>query len=75
MPGFPVHHQFLEPAQTHVHPVSDAIQLSHPAIPFSSHLQSFQALESFPISQVFTLGAQSIGVSALASVLSMNIQD
>ena len=29
-PGFPVHHQFLEPAQTHVHQVSDAIQPSHP---------------------------------------------
>ena len=30
MPGFPVHHQLLEPTQTHVHWVSDAIQLSHP---------------------------------------------
>ena len=30
MPGFPVHHQLLEPTQTHVHRVSDAIQLSHP---------------------------------------------
>ena len=30
MPGFPVHHQFLELAQTHVHRVSDAIQPSHP---------------------------------------------
>ena len=29
-PGFPVHHQFLELAQTHVHQVSDAIQPSHP---------------------------------------------
>ena len=29
-PGFPVHHQLLEPAQTHVHRVSDAIQPSHP---------------------------------------------
>ena len=29
-PGFPVHHQLLEPTQTHVHHVSDAIQLSHP---------------------------------------------
>ena len=29
-PGFPVHHQLLEPAQTHVHGVGDAIQLSHP---------------------------------------------
>ena len=30
MPGFPVHHQLLELAQTHVHEVSDAIQPSHP---------------------------------------------
>ena len=30
IPGFPVHHQFLKPTQTHVHQVSDAIQLSHP---------------------------------------------
>ena len=28
--GFPVHHQLLEPTQTHVHPISDAIQPSHP---------------------------------------------
>ena len=30
MPGFPVHHQLLEPTQTHVHHISDVIQLSHP---------------------------------------------
>ena len=30
MPGFPVHHQLPEPAQTHVHGISDAIQPSHP---------------------------------------------
>ena len=44
-------------------------------IPFSSCLQSFPALGSFPMSQFFTSGDQSIGVSALASVLPMNIQD
>ena len=75
MPGFPVHHQLLELAQTHVHWVGDAIQPSHPVIPFSSHLQSFIASGSFPISQFFTIGGQRIGVSASASVLSMNIQD
>ena len=32
MPGFPVHHQFLELAQTHVYLVGDAIQLSHPLL-------------------------------------------
>ena len=30
IPGFPVHHQLLEPTQTHVYRVSDAIQLFHP---------------------------------------------
>ena len=42
-------------------------------IPFSSCLQSFQASESFPMSQFFSSGGQSIGASA--SVLPMNIQD
>ena len=32
MPGFPVHHQLLEPAQTHVHRAGDAIQPSHPLV-------------------------------------------
>ena len=44
-------------------------------IPFSSCLQSFPASRSFLISWFFTSGAQSIGASALASVLPMNIQD
>ena len=35
-PGFPVHHQLPELVQTHVHPVSDAIQPSHHVVPFSS---------------------------------------
>ena len=35
MPGFPVHHQLLEPTKTHVHPVSDAIQPSYPQLPSS----------------------------------------
>ena len=40
-PGFPVHHQFLEIAQTHVHPVSDAIQPSHPLLLLPSILRVF----------------------------------
>ena len=44
-------------------------------IPFISHLQSFPASGSFPMSQLFTSGGQSIGVSASTSVLPMNIQD
>ena len=36
IPGLPVHHQHLELAQTHGHPVSDAIQPSHPLLAPSS---------------------------------------
>ena len=49
--------------------------ISSSVIPFSSHLQSFPASGSFPMSQFFASGGQSIGVSASASVLPMNIQD
>ena len=42
--------------------------------PFSSHLQSSPASGSFQMSQLFTSGGQSIGVSASSSVLPMNIQ-
>ena len=44
-------------------------------VPFSSCLQSFPASESFPVCQFFASAGQSIGVSASASVLPMNIQD
>ena len=59
---------------------SPLIQWCHPTIsssivPFSSCFQSFPALGSFPRSQFFASGDQRIGVSASASVLSMNIQD
>ena len=60
MPGFPVHHQLPELTQTHVHQVSDAIQPSHPVVPFSSHLQSFPASESFLMNQSFASAGQSI---------------
>ena len=49
--------------------------ISSSVIPFSSCLQSFPASGSFPMSQLFTLGGQSIGVSASTSVLPMNTQD
>ena len=74
-PGLPVYHQFLEFTQTHGHSVGEAIQPSDPVFPFSSHLQSFPALGSFQMSQPFTSGGESIGVSASASGLPMNIQD
>ena len=55
-------------------------QWCHPTIssfvvPFSSRLQSFPASGSFPVSQLFTSGGQSIGVSASTLVLPMNTQD
>ena len=55
-------------------------QWCHPTIassdiPFSSCLQSFPPSRSFPMSQFFASGGQSIGVSASTSVLPMNIQD
>ena len=75
-PGFPVHHQLPELAQTHVHWVSDAIQPSHsllspspPAFNLSQHQCLFQWVSS--LHQV----AKLLGASASASVLPMNIQD
>ena len=71
-PGFPVHDQLPELAQTHVHWVGDPT-ISSSVVPFSSHPQSFPASGSFLMSQIFASGGQNIG--ALASVLPMNIRD
>ena len=49
--------------------------VSSSVVPFSSCPQSFPASESFPMSQLFTWGGQSTGVSASKSLLPMNIQD
>ena len=49
--------------------------ISSSVVPFSSCPQSLPASESFPMSQLFAWGGQSIGVSASASVLPMNTQD
>ena len=49
--------------------------ISSSVIPFSSCPQSLPASGSFPMNQLFAWGGQSIGVSALASVLPMNTQD
>ena len=48
--------------------------ISSSVVPFSSHLQSFPASGSFPVSQFFASDGQNIGASASASVLTMNIQ-
>ena len=69
------------PPTTRGHSIScPSSQWCHPAIsssviPFSSCPQSLPASESFPMSQFFTSGGQSIGVSASTSVLPMNTQD
>ena len=76
MPGLPVHCQLLEFTETHVHWVGDAIQPSHPLSspsPPDFILSQHQGL--FRMSQFFASCGQSIGVSASASVLPMNIQD
>ena len=76
MQGFPVHHQLLEltqnscPLSWWCHPT-----ISSFVVPFSFCLQSFPATGTFPVSQFFESGGQSIGASVLASVLRMNIQD
>ena len=49
--------------------------ISSSVVPFSSCPQSLPASESFPVSQLFTWGGQSTGVSALASFLPKNTQD
>ena len=49
--------------------------ISSSVVPFSSRLQSFPASGSFPMNRFFTSGGQSVGVSASASVLPVNIQD
>ena len=68
---FPILHYLQDFAQTHVHRVSNAI---HPlSTPLSSCLQSFPALGSFPVNQLFTLGGQSTGTSASASALPRNM--
>ena len=79
MPGFPVHHQLPELTQTHVHRVGDAIQPSHlllsPSPPTTFNLSKTLQSGSFPMSGFFPSDGQSIGVSASAPVLPINIQD
>ena len=72
--GFPVFHHFLEHPQ-----ICPLNWWCHPTVSSSviifSCLQSFPALGSFQMSWLFASGGQSIGASAAASVLPMNIQD
>ena len=63
-------HPNARPSSRWCHPA-----ISSSVVPFSSCPQSLPASESFPRSQLFAWGGQSIGVSALASVLPKNTQD
>ena len=75
-PGLPVHHQLPMFTQTHVHRVGDSIQPSHPlSSPSPPAFNLSQQTGSFQMSQFFTSGGQSIGVSASTSVLPMDTQD
>ena len=58
------------------HPLSQwcHLTISSSVVPFSSHLQPLAASESFPVSQHFASGGQSIGASASVSVLPVNSQ-
>ena len=58
-----------------IEPVMPSNHLFSSVVPFSFCLQSFPASWSFPMSQFFASGGQSIGISASASVLPMNIQE
>ena len=74
--GFPVHHQLPKLIQTYVPPVGDVIQPSHPlSAPSPPALNLSQHQGLFKWVSNFASGGQSIGVSASASVLPMNIQD
>ena len=61
-------------ALIHVQRMRCCLTISSSVIPFSSCLQSFPTSGSFPVSWLFASGGQSIGASASASVLPMNIQ-
>ena len=74
-PGFPVHHQLPELAQTHDHRVGDAIQPSYPLSSPSPTFSLSQHQDLFKWVSSSHQVAKVLGVSASASVLPMNIQD
>ena len=74
-PGFPGLHYLLEFAQTQVLRINDIIQPSHPLSPLSSPLFNLSQNQGLFQWVLFRLGGQSIGASASASVLPVNIQD
>ena len=75
MPGFPVLYHLLEFVQMHVHWVGDATNHLIHCCPLSSFLQSFPESGFFLTTRLFISGGQSIGASASAAFLPMNIED
>ena len=73
MPGLPVHHQLLKFTQALVHWVGDAIQPSHPLSPPSP--LAFNLSQVFSNKSALCIRCQTIGVSASASDLPVNIHD
>ena len=74
-PGLPVHQYLLEPAQTHVHWVSDAIQPSPPLSSPSPPAFDLSQHQCFSNESVLRIKGPNIVASASASVLQMNIQN
>ena len=74
-PGLLVYRQLLEFTQTYVRWVGDAIQPSHPLLSPSPSIFDLSQHRGLLMSQLFASGGQSIGVSALTTVLPVNIQD
>ena len=73
IPGFPVHHQHLELAQTHVHQVSDAIQPSHPLSSPSPPAFNFSSIRVFSNDSVLHIRWPKYWSFSFS--LPMNIQD
>ena len=74
-PGFPVHHQLPELAQTHIHQVGDALQPSHPLLPLLLLPSIFPSIRVFFNDSVLHIRQPKYHILASASVLPMNIQD
>ena len=76
-PGFPVHHQLPKLAQTHVHQVGDAIQPSHPVVPFSFCLlpSIFPSIRVFSNESVLPIRWPTYSNFSFSIVLPMYIQD
>ena len=72
-PGFPIHHQLLEPTQTHVHHIHNAIQPSHSLL--SPSPSTFKLSQHQDLFQWVSSSHQVPKVSASASFLSMNTQE